>query len=390
MMSDRETYCKITSEDLKKKTTTRPEAIQIVLRSRFEFVLLCSSITDWTEESIFMPRIRITSRRTENLCKRVDRKAMHDSALSRTQMFAKHTEDTALKLKFHLCSKTKPLPGLELLNGVEKCVREAMPIQEEERASGKPAAKARPILKPSSTSNRNFIPTRQRNWIDIEVQRSKDHSCFQMPKFITQSLRHNEVGREEDAGVPFERNVKKFKEVPSEDSKYWSDEVKQKLNMVPALVSGDVERRSVKRWWTNRKGFNTVWNQSIQKNSSTCELFKDIQEKLILEMLVPILYCKTTYCYRKNIPSMFITSDTERNGDQECVTCLVPGGFSTKTGCILHRGGSDEWWTGLKGDFLRFVTSKNRALQEYLETTSRHSVLVQFIARSRKRSAIFF
>ena len=42
---------------------------------------------------------------------------------------------------------------IRIVNGVEKYVREAMPIQEEERASGKPAAKARPILKPSLTSD---------------------------------------------------------------------------------------------------------------------------------------------------------------------------------------------------------------------------------------------
>ena len=84
-----------------------------------------------------------------------------------------------------------------------------MPIQEEERASGKPAAKARPILKPSSTSNRNFIPMEQRKWIDIEVKRSKDPYCFQNSKFITQLLRHKEVGREENAGAPYYRIIDK-------------------------------------------------------------------------------------------------------------------------------------------------------------------------------------
>ena len=57
------------------------------------------------------------------------------------------------------------------MNGVEKYVREAMPIQEEKRASGKPAAKARPRLKPSSTSNWNFTPMAQRKWIDVEVKK---------------------------------------------------------------------------------------------------------------------------------------------------------------------------------------------------------------------------
>ena len=114
---------------------------------------------------------------------------------------------------------------IRIVSGVEKYVREAMPIQEEERASGKPAAKARPILKPSSTSNRNFIPIKERRWIDIEVQKSKDQYCLQMSKFITQLLRHKEVGREEDAGVPYDRIVEKCKEVPSDDSRHWSDEI---------------------------------------------------------------------------------------------------------------------------------------------------------------------
>ena len=35
---------------------------------------------------------------------------------------------------------------IRIVNGIDKYVREAMPIQEEERASGKPPAKARPTL----------------------------------------------------------------------------------------------------------------------------------------------------------------------------------------------------------------------------------------------------
>ena len=59
---------------------------------------------------------------------------------------------------------------IRIVNGFDKFVREDMPIQEEEKASGKPAAKARPILKPSSTSGWDFIPIGQRQWIDIETQ----------------------------------------------------------------------------------------------------------------------------------------------------------------------------------------------------------------------------
>ena len=51
---------------------------------------------------------------------------------------------------------------IRIVNGIDKFVRKAMPIQEEEKASGKPAAKARPILKPSSTCGCDFILIEQR------------------------------------------------------------------------------------------------------------------------------------------------------------------------------------------------------------------------------------
>ena len=67
---------------------------------------------------------------------------------------------------------------IRIVNGIDKFVREAMPIQEEEKASQKPATKARPILKPSSTSGWDFTPMEQRQWFDIERQESKDFLWF--------------------------------------------------------------------------------------------------------------------------------------------------------------------------------------------------------------------
>ena len=79
---------------------------------------------------------------------------------------------------------------IRIVNGIDKFVREAMLIQEEEKASVKPAAKARPILKQSSTSGWDSTPMKQRQWIDIETQESKDPHCFQVSKFFTRLLRH--------------------------------------------------------------------------------------------------------------------------------------------------------------------------------------------------------
>ena len=94
---------------------------------------------------------------------------------------------------------------IRIVNGIHKFVREAMPIQEEENASVKIAAKARPILKPSSTSGWGFILIGQRKWIDIETQESNDPCCFQMSKFITRLLRHSKkVHREDDGAVQYD------------------------------------------------------------------------------------------------------------------------------------------------------------------------------------------
>ena len=94
-----------------------------------------------------------------------------------------------------------------------------------ERASVKPAAKAKPLLKRASISNPKFIPMKDRKWIDNEVQKSKDQNFYQMSKFITNLLRHKEIGREEDAGVPYDRIVEKCRDKRSKDSRFWSHDV---------------------------------------------------------------------------------------------------------------------------------------------------------------------
>ena len=52
--------------------------------------------------------------------------------------------------------------------------------------------------------------------------------------------------------------LKNGKEVLSEDSRCWSDDMKDKVDHGSELVSGQVDRRSVKKVVDRRKGFNTV------------------------------------------------------------------------------------------------------------------------------------
>ena len=108
------------------------------------------------------------------------------------------------------------------MNGIDKFVREAMPIQEEEKATWKPAAKARPILKPSSTSGWDSVPIGQRQWIDIETQEFKDYCCFQVSNLITRLLRHSQkVYREADGAVHCDQVIDECKKKPSDDTGYW-------------------------------------------------------------------------------------------------------------------------------------------------------------------------
>ena len=107
------------------KTSRRPEVIQIVLRSKFEFcrrwtIRLCSSVTEWSEESIFMPRIHVTSRWKGKLCKRVDRKrctirpCLGHKSLKNTRKIQRWSWSSIFY------SKVKPLLGLESWTGLKR------------------------------------------------------------------------------------------------------------------------------------------------------------------------------------------------------------------------------------------------------------------------------
>ena len=172
MKSDRETWCKNTSNELKncQKTRCYPNyAPKHVWICRSWTILLCSSITERTEDPIFMPRICTTSRRrTGKLCKRVDQK--------------QRTIRPCLGGK--CVQNNQTTSWIKVVSGVEKYVREAMPIQEREELRGDPLQRL------------------NQYW-----QQSKDQPCYQMSKFMTNLLRHREVGRGKNAGGPYDRII---------------------------------------------------------------------------------------------------------------------------------------------------------------------------------------
>ena len=70
-----------------------------------------------------------------------------------------------------------------IVNGVDKYVTESLLTKEEEDiAPVKPIAKARPRQKPRVALTSVSIPVFERNWVDIETQRSHGQQCFEVSK----------------------------------------------------------------------------------------------------------------------------------------------------------------------------------------------------------------
>ena len=83
------------------------------------------------------------------------------------------------------------------------------------------------------------------------------------------------------------------------------------------------------------------------------------------------------YYYQKDLPSTSTTSGTRVN--------YKPQERETS---VLHYSGPDgrRFWHGVNS--MRSHETKDRAIQEYLETHSKYNMLVQLEARSRERPAI--
>ena len=108
-----------------------------------------------------------------------------------------------------------------------------MPIQEEEKAPGTPAAKAGPLFKTSSTSGWDPSFKGQGQWIGIDVQESKGPYCFEVSKFITRLLRQSQRVFREDGEVHYDQVIVECKKKPPDNTRYWSDEVNKHFVNAP-------------------------------------------------------------------------------------------------------------------------------------------------------------
>ena len=68
----------------------------------------------------------------------------------------------------------------------------------------------------------------------METQESNDPDCFQVSKFITRLPRHNQEGyREADGAVHYDQVVDGCKKKQSDNTRYWSDEMKKDFVNAP-------------------------------------------------------------------------------------------------------------------------------------------------------------
>ena len=86
-------------------------------------------------------------------------------------------------------------------------------------STGRHVAKAKPRPKLVVNSTSHSVPISERRWMDIA--QPFDHSCFEVSKFMTRTLRHEaSIPREIDGAVNFDDSLEKLK-VKFADALQW-------------------------------------------------------------------------------------------------------------------------------------------------------------------------
>ena len=97
-----------------------------------------------------------------------------------------HDDRYSIEVQVPSLFQDNTVSWVRIVNGVDKYVTESMlTTKEEDIASRKPIAEARPRQKPSVTLTSVSILVLERIWIDIETQRSHDRKCFAVSKAVT-------------------------------------------------------------------------------------------------------------------------------------------------------------------------------------------------------------
>ena len=186
---------------------------------------------------------------------------------------------TALKLTFHLCLVIKPHLGGRIVNGVDKFVREATPTQEEENmASRKPIAKARPRQKPTVTLTSLSVLVLNWKWIDIETQRSNDQKCCEVSKAITRLLRQSDsVPRGSDGAIHCSDIIEECRKKNFGDVSQWSLE-----DWISTLAKGGGTKKRSQYCLNPNSSKHFLYLRAIEGDSGESAIDPALQDNVLL------------------------------------------------------------------------------------------------------------
>ena len=181
-------------------------------------------------------------------------------------------------------------------------------------ASGKTIAEARPRQKPTVTLTSVSIPVNERKWIDIETQRSNDHTCFEVSKAVTRLLRHDtQVLRRPGAALHYDEIIEKCKRKEFDGASQWSFE-----DWISKLARGGGANKIFQYCLNPNSSNQFLYLRAIQGHSGENAIDLELQDNVLLP--------------KEDSPSTSTTSKTQVSGIQRIGHGLIPGGKSLKRG----------------------------------------------------------
>ena len=168
---------------------------------------------------------------------------------------------------------------VRIVNGVDKYVTESMlTTKEEDTASGKLIAKAKPRQKPTVTLTSVSSPVPERKWIDIETQRSHDQKCYEVSKDITRLLRHDQlVLRGNDGAIHYNDIIEESRRKKFDDASQWLLD-----DWISTLANGGGANK-IFQYYVNPNSSNQfLYLRAIQGHSGDNTVERTLQDNVLL------------------------------------------------------------------------------------------------------------
>ena len=178
-------------------------------------------------------------------------------------------------------------------------------------------------LLPSTTLSQTLLLMNKDNGLTLKYRNPKDHYCFQVSKFITRLLRHSQkVYREEDGGVHCDQVIDECKTMQSDNTGYWSDEMKKHFVNAPHW--------SIEKWTEENISILLEFELSslFPVPSSNPRTFRKYNQSCIARQCIVIRRFYRVYLSRRKRKRIEVNSftlfDSRRSQSQNRRTSCVP------------------------------------------------------------------